>query len=188
MNPRAKAGASSTHSQCSACPEDRSLSVVGLAKVSQHLDVGGFYVYGHAYKELGGTSWEVFSDRRLKRDMRPFEPGLNEILHLRPVRFRYLDDAKRGLTSDHEEVGFIAQEVREVIPDAVAEDKDGYLTLKADPIHWAGINAIQELNAKVEAQRADSTAKDARIAALERSVAELKELVGVLAQSNGGAR
>jgi hypothetical protein len=99
-------------------------------------------MYGRAYKSQGGTAWEPFSDRRLKQDVRPYEPGLNEILQLRSVRFRYRDNPKMGLTSAHQEVGFIAQEVREVIPDAVAEGKDGYLTLKADPIHWAAINAI----------------------------------------------
>ena len=49
---------------------------------------------------------------RLKQDVCPYEPGLNELLQLRPVLFLYRDDAKRGLTSDHEEVGFIAQEIR----------------------------------------------------------------------------
>jgi trimeric autotransporter adhesin len=68
------------------------------------------------------------------------------------------------------EVGFIAQEVREVIPDAVSEGKDGYLTLKADPIHWAAINAIRELNAKLED-------KDARIAALEQRLEKLEQLL-----------
>src|SRR5204863_1193313 len=61
----------------------------------------------------------------------PFRNGIDfETFHGRECwsrsgAFRYLDDAKRGLTSAREEVGFIAQEVREVIPDAVTEDKDG---------------------------------------------------------------
>lgn len=102
-----------------------------------------------------------------------------------------LYDAKRGLTSAGEGVGFIAQEVREVIPDAVTESKDGYLTLKVDPIHWAAVNAIRELNVKLETKLAsqDSAlrARDARIAALETSVAELKELVAALALGKDSA-
>jgi hypothetical protein len=144
-------------------------------------------VLGNAFKSQGGATWDTVSDRRLKQDVRPYEPGLNEVLHLRPVRFRYRDDPKRGLTSAGEEVGFIAQEVREVIPDAVAEDKEGYLTLKADPIHWAAINAIQQLNTNLGEQRASSEAKDMRIAALERSVAELKAMVTALVREKGGA-
>ena len=109
-------------------------------------------VYGDASKSSGGTSWGTISDQRLKQDVRQFESGLNEVLQLRPVRFHYRDGIKPGLSSAQEEVGFIAQEVREVIPDAVTVGEDGYLMLKADPIHWAAINAIRELNTKIEQQ------------------------------------
>lgn len=135
------------------------------------LQTGGFNnlrMYGDAAKLSGGTSWSTWSDQRLKQGVRAYEPGLNEILQLRPVRFRYRDDPKRGLTSTHEEVGFIAQEVREVIPDAVTEDKDGYLSLKADPIHWAAINAIQELNTQLKGQRAENAELKQRLEKLEQ--------------------
>ena len=135
-------------------------------------------MYGNAYKNSGGTSWGTFSDRRLKQDVRAYEPGLNEVLQLRAVRFRYRDGLKPGLTSAQEEVGFIAQEVREVIPDAVTEGADGYLMLKADPIHWAAINAIQELNQKMERQRAENAELKARLAKLEQ----------LLTSKNGGAK
>ncbi len=127
-------------------------------------------MFGNASKSSGGTSWGIISDQRVKQDVRAFEPGLNEVVRLRPVRFHYRDDIQRGLSSGQEEVGFIAQEVREVIADAVAEGADGYLTLKADPIHWAGINAIQELNRKVEEQRAENAELKQRLANLEQQM------------------
>lgn len=126
---------------------------------------------GDAYKTSGGTTWSIPSDQRVKKDIRDYESGLDEILQLRPVRFHYRDDASRGLSSAREEIGFIAQEVREVIPDAVTEGQDGYLSLKADAIHWAAVRAIQELNAKVEARREHS---EIRIEKLETENAALK--------------
>jgi hypothetical protein len=63
------------------------------------------FLAGRAQKTEGGTSWEVASDRRLKQNLRAFEPALNEVLQLRPMRFRYCDDPKRGLTSAHEGSG-----------------------------------------------------------------------------------
>jgi hypothetical protein len=135
-------------------------------------------MFGNASKSSGGTSWGIISDRRVKQDVRAFEPGLNEIVRLRPVRFHYRDDIKRGLSSGQEEVGFIAQEVREVIADAVVEGADGYLTLKADPIHWAGINAIQELNRKLEEQHAENAELEQRLEKLEQRIN----------QKNGGAK
>ncbi len=69
---------------------------------------------------------------------------------------------------------------REVIPDAVTEGKDGYLMLKADPIHWAAINAIRELNTKLEDQRAENTE-------LKQQVADLKKLMNEFRQRLDGA-
>jgi hypothetical protein len=64
--------------------------------------------------------------------------------------------------------------VREVIPDAVTEGKDGYLSFKADPIHWAAINAVQELNAKLEEQRAENAELKQRLEALEKIIRNQK--------------
>jgi hypothetical protein len=143
--------------------------------------VGNLQVFGDASKSQGGTSWGTFSDRRLKQDVRGYETGLNEVLQLRPVRFHYRDDAKLSLSSTHEEVGFIAQDVREVIPEAVTEGPDGYLKLKADPIHWAAINAIRQLNEKLEQ-------KAAEVQALRKELVELKEIVTKLAAKHSSAQ
>ncbi len=112
-----------------------------------------FTVTGNAGKSSGGSSWQTFSDSRLKQDIRVYERGLDAILQLQPVKFRYKDDNDLGLTSDGEEIGFIAQDVLDVIPEAVngtlESAVDGvYLSMKVDPIHWASVNAIKELNTK----------------------------------------
>ncbi|HWN94849.1 MAG TPA: tail fiber domain-containing protein [Methylomirabilota bacterium] len=151
---------------------DMAMLVVQQGVAYQVTAFGNLQVVGDATKTQGGTSWSPFSDRRLKQDVRAYEPGLNEILQLRPVRFHYRNDPKRSLTSAQEEVGFIAQEVREIIPDAIAEGQDGYLRLKADPIHWAAINAIQELNAKLKEQRAANAELKHRIEKLEQLMSE----------------
>lgn len=131
---------------------------------------GNLTVAGRVLNTAGGGSWSVPSDRRLKRDVRAYESGLEEVLQLRPVRFRYRDDAEQGLNSAQEWIGLVAQEVREVIPDAVTEEKDGYLTLQSDPIHWAALNAIRELNGKLEAQRAETEELKQRLEKLEQLI------------------
>jgi hypothetical protein len=45
-------------------------------------------------------------------------------------------------------VGFAAQEVQKVIPEAVQENSNGYLTVNNDPIILAMFNAIKELKAE----------------------------------------
>ena len=52
------------------------------------------------------------------------------------------------LPSDKPFQGVIAQELAEIIPEAVSKMTDGYLTVSTDPIFWTAINAIKELDAK----------------------------------------
>ncbi len=102
------------------------------------------HVVGDAGKSTG-TSWINTSDRRLKDIKGSYEYGLDEILKLNTVRFNYKKNNPLGLPSDKEVVGFIAQEVKDVIPEAVKMREHGYYELNVDPIHWASVNAIQDL-------------------------------------------
>jgi len=94
------------------------------------------------------------SDARLKENIVNLPSQLSNIMALRPVEFDY--KASKG-----HQIGFIAQEVREIYPDLVSESSDGYLTLAGlDKNSSRLIKAIQELKALVDAQAV-------RIAALE---------------------
>jgi hypothetical protein len=106
-------------------------------------------VNGSAAKP-GGGSWDNFSDIRLKEISSNYEYGLSEISKLRPVHYTYKKGNELGLPSDQEFVGLVAQDVEQVIPDAVKRSDKGYLMLNNDPIIWAMLNAIKELRAENE--------------------------------------
>jgi hypothetical protein len=63
---------------------------------------------------------------------------------LRPVRFSYKKDNALALPSDNEIIGFSAQALQKVVPEAVTKNANGYLVVHSDPILWAMLNAIQE--------------------------------------------
>jgi len=105
-------------------------------------------VNGNASK-VGGGSWAVYSDNRLKTIAGTFDAGLNEVLKLQPIRYRYKKDNPLHLPNESEHIGFSAQEVQKIIPGAISENSQGYLMLNSDPILWAMLNAIKELTAKV---------------------------------------
>jgi hypothetical protein len=105
---------------------------------------------GNCAGKPDGASWATSSDIRLKDIHDDYEYGLTEISLITPVRFSYKEDNKLALPSGEELVGLIAQEVQEVIPDAVTEDDNGYLRLNADPVLWAMLNAIKELTSQVQ--------------------------------------
>jgi hypothetical protein len=67
------------------------------------------------------------------------------------------------LPTDKEQVGLVAQEVQDVIPEAVEENDKGYLMLNSDPIIWSMVNAIKELKAENDSLKQRLEALESRI-------------------------
>ncbi len=111
-------------------------------------------VSGDADKSAGGTSWGVFSDERLKNIKGSYSRGLSAVMGLRPVRFSYKSDNPLALPSDTENIGFSAQALQRVVPEAVTRNANGYLVMHSDPILWAMVNAIQEQQKEIASLKA----------------------------------
>jgi len=101
------------------------------------------------------------SDYRLKENIENYTGGLNTIKALRPVVFNWKE-------SKQQDIGFIAHEIQTVIPTVITGEKDAvdnegnpkYQTIFPAPSQMIAnlVAAIQELNAKVEAQAAEIAA------------------------------
>ena len=105
---------------------------------------------------VGAAQFTANSDVRLKENIVDLTPQLANIMALRPVEFDY------KLEKAHQ-IGFIAQEVREIYPDLIGETKDGYLTLGGLSKNDSRlIKAIQELKALVDAQAVRITALESQ--------------------------
>jgi len=65
-----------------------------------------------------GTSFLTTSDYRLKQNIEPLKDGLDRVLRLKPSRFAFKSEPDQIVD------GFIAHEVAEIIPEAVAGEKD----------------------------------------------------------------
>ncbi len=119
-------------------------------------------VTGTASK-TGGGSWSVLSDERLKDVHGTYDRGLEDILKLNPITFSYKEGNDMNLPSDTEEIGFIAQDVQKVFPEAVSEKEEGYLDLNVHPINIAMVGAVKDLKAENDALRAELAAMRAEI-------------------------
>lgn len=106
-------------------------------------------VNGSASKPGGGT-WAVFSDERLKRIRGSYNSGLKAVMRLQPLRYEYKPDNALGIKSPGEHIGFSAQAVQQVIPEAVTTNGNGYLMVNNDPIIWTMLNAIKEQQKEIE--------------------------------------
>jgi hypothetical protein len=99
------------------------------------------------------VAYNTTSDYRLKENVLPMAGALDTVAQLKPVTYNWKENGSDGQ-------GFIAHELQEVIPDAVTGQKDA-VDEEGNPV-YQGIDtsflvatltaAIQELNAKVEAQ------------------------------------
>ena len=124
--------------------------------------------YGHmTYYNPNGFRGEIatngnnlvftnLSDYRLKENIAPMTGALAKVAQLKPVTYTWKADGSAGQ-------GFIAHELQAVVPDAVTGEKDA-VDEEGNP-KYQGVDtsflvatltaAIQELNAKIEAQAAE---------------------------------
>lgn len=78
------------------------------------------HVWGHAVKSDNLSNWDIPSDARYKKDVRPFTDGLEQLRQINPVRFRYNEEL--GVPeSDRDGIGVIAQDIQKVLPYTVFE-------------------------------------------------------------------
>ena len=112
--------------------------------------INNWYLYGN------GTS-SFSSDFRLKKNIETTRDGyLDDVMKLRVVKYNWKNDSE----NTPRELGLIAQEVEQVFaglvqddPNKISEDDDTvYKQLKASVLPMILLKAIQELNAKVDAQ------------------------------------
>jgi hypothetical protein len=104
------------------------------------------YAQGQGQINANGASQAAFgsfSDRRLKENIQALPSQLDNIMALRPVEFDYIESEGGG-----HQIGFIAQEMQKVYPDAVGERGDGMLTVTGwDKTTARLVAAIQEQQA-----------------------------------------
>jgi hypothetical protein len=124
-----------------------------------------FYVRGDGVLYAQNTTIQSLSDGRLKENVRNATEGLNVVNALRPVRY----DWKAGYGNDRkDQLGFIAQEVEAVFPDAVSEwskaegDEEPYKTVGPGALIPVLVKAIQEQQAMIKSLEAKVAALEAK--------------------------
>jgi hypothetical protein len=103
---------------------------------------------GALYSNAGFLTNTNPSDSRLKNTIKPLTYGLNEVIQLNPKTFYYNDDISKSRLK----YGFIAQEVKEVMPELARklEGSSDYLGLETEGIWVTLVNAIKEQQAQIE--------------------------------------
>jgi len=132
----------------------------GVAIATSELaDIGAYklYVAGNAYTT---GSWGG-SDARLKKNVVNVSDALSKVEALRGVSFEWRVDEypDRNLVNGTH-YGLLAQEVREVLPEAVMEGPDGYLALSYDELVPVLVEAVKELKVENDLIKDELCVKD----------------------------
>jgi hypothetical protein len=88
------------------------------------------------------------SDRKYKENIKPIESALDKAMQLQGVTFDWKDS--ESILEIKEDIGFIAQDVQEVLPELVRDNGKGNLSLRYQGITPILLEAIKELKAEIE--------------------------------------
>lgn len=119
---------------------------------------------GGAYSD--GDNWLPTSDRAYKKDIDyNFKYGLKTVEQLKPVYYVHKQDK-----TNKRQIGFIAQDVKEVIPELVSGEEGSY-GLSYEQLTTVLVNAIKEQQKEIEELKTELISQnkefDTRIRALE---------------------
>jgi len=88
------------------------------------------------------------SDKTFKENIKPVTNALDKVSKLQGVTFDWKES--ESILDIKEDIGFIAQDVQEVLPELVRENEDGKLSLRDKGIVPILVEAIKELKAEIE--------------------------------------
>jgi len=117
----------------------------------------------HGYSTINaGDYWAwlgnyyTYSDISAKTNIIPVRNALQTILALKPVTYQWIDrehlkyKKPSPLATNPKEIGFISQDIEQVLPDIISLDDNGQKYLNYQALIPILTGAIQELNARIE--------------------------------------
>lgn len=109
-----------------------------------------------------------YSDARAKENVQSLNSGLNTILNLRPVTYTWKSPSEADAAASFSvadttvaygpeedntiQYGFLAQEVEEILPDAVKTDEEGHKLINYTALIPVLVQSIQELQGIIDEQ------------------------------------
>jgi len=126
---------------------------------------------------ITATAFNVSSSERFKKNISILKYGLDDLLKIKPVKYQY-NFEKSGLYT----IGFIAEEVSEVIPEIVSHQNENHKVVSREegkPVSMdyskmsaVLVNAVKEQYSKVQKLKSNNEALKERLARIEEALLE----------------
>lgn len=95
-----------------------------------------------------------YSDVRAKKDIQPLNDGLYKVLNLNPVSYNWINPGLEPRTTENgtqlKDIGFLAQDVETIIPEAVITDDEGKKLINYTAVIPYLVEAIKDLQSQIE--------------------------------------
>jgi hypothetical protein len=119
---------------------NKKLTVNGDTKLNKKLILAKC---GDVAKRIDRADRLPSSDRNLKTNITQIKNSLSKILQLNGVEFDFIESANSGYLGVHQ-IGLIAQDVKEIIPEVVGENIDGNLGVSYQHLVALLVEAVKE--------------------------------------------
>ncbi len=138
---------------------------------------------------LTANNVSASSDFRLKKDIQQLDGALDKVLKLRGVSFYWkskedmaaakgkdVNNMSYGYSQD-KQIGVIAQEIEEVLPELVVTDNEGFKSVKYENLTPVLIEAVKEQQSIIDAQNQKIENQQSKIESLEAQMDEMKKMI-----------
>jgi hypothetical protein len=151
---------------------------IGINAPTEKLDVVGNIKTSGCLYYASSSLGTCASDERIKKDVKPFDLGLEVVLGMRPVHFKY--NGLGGVTADgKDQLGVIAQDLEKVAPELVKKQlvhfkKDDQKKTEIKAVDYGAftyvlINSVKELNRELASLKKENAELKARMDRIEKA-------------------
>jgi trimeric autotransporter adhesin len=140
---------------------------IGSSNPSWRLQVGETSNYGWV---ASNGSWQSSSDIKYKENIRALDSGLDKVLKMNGVYFNVIgDDPVKD-----KQVGFIAQEMEEILPEVVSTDSNGLKGISYSRITPVLVEAIKEQQKQIKILEAHNNQLKSELEAIKAELSRQK--------------
>ena len=117
------------------------------------------------------------SDKRYKKNINEIMDAISKVMQLRGVMYDWRkDDFPNMVFEDRRQMGLVAQEVEQIIPEIVNTDANGYKSIEYSKLVALLIQAVKEQQIQIALQEKVNQEQDQKIKKLEANYSKVEDL------------
>jgi len=128
------------------------LNVTSTAHFDSTMDVEGALTLSST-ADAKARSFITYSDATLKQDIKPLDSALDKVMSMRGVSYEFKNQTNAD-GGTHREVGFLAQEMKQTVPEVVYGSGDGNLGIDYAKLTSVLVEAVKSQQSQIEELRA----------------------------------